>query len=53
MLVYALVGFLVALAFAAVSISSGIGLIMVKQRKGLYSKKNDKGIYVYVYRERL
>ena len=34
MLVYALVGFLVALAFAAVSISSGIGLIMVKQRKG-------------------
>lgn len=53
MLVYALVGFLVALAFAAVSISSGICLIMVKQRKGLYSKKSDKGIYVYAYRERL
>ena len=53
MLVYALVGFLVALAFAAVSISGGIGLIMVKQRKGLYSKKNDKGIYIYAYRERL
>lgn len=53
MLVYALVGFLVALVFATVSISSGICLIMVKQRKGLYSKKNDKGIYVYAYRERL
>lgn len=53
MLVYALLGFLLALVFAVVSISCGIGLIMVKQRKGLYSKKTDKGIYIYAYRERL
>lgn len=53
MLVYALLGFLSALAFAVVSISCGIGLIMVKQRKGLYSKKTDKGFYIYAYRERL
>ena len=53
MLVYALTGFLLALAFSAVSISTGIGLIMVRQRRGLYSKKTDKGIFIYVYRERL
>ena len=38
MLVYALTSFLLALAFSAVSISTGIGLIMVRQRRGLYSK---------------
>ena len=53
MLVYALTGFLLALAFSAVSISTGIGLIMVRQRRGLYSKKTDKGIFIYAYSERL
>ena len=38
MLVYALTSCLLALAFSAVSISTGIGLIMVRQRRGLYSK---------------
>ena len=53
LLVYALTGFLLALAFSAVSISTGIGLIMVRQRRGLYSKKTDKGIFIYAYSERL
>ena len=53
MLVYALTGFLLAVVFAAVSISAGIGMIMVKQRRGLYSKKTDKGIFIYAYSERL
>ena len=53
MLVYALTGFIIALAFAAVSISVGIGLIMVKQRRGLYTKKVDKGIFIYAYSERI
>ena len=53
MLVYALTGFLLALAFSAVSISTGIGLIMVRQRRGLYSKKTDKGIFISAYSERL
>ena len=53
MLVYALTGFLLALAFSAVSISTGIGLIMVRQRRGLCSKKTDKGIFIYAYSERL
>ena len=47
MLVYVLVGFLVGLGFAVIAISTGIGLIMVKQRKGLHTKKSDKGIFVY------
>ena len=47
MIVYALTGFLVGLGFAVASISTGIGLIMVKQRKGLHTKKQEKGIYIY------
>lgn len=53
MLVYALTGFIIALAFAVVTICLGIGMILVKQRRGLYSKKTDKGIYVYARKERL
>ena len=51
--VYALFGFLLALVFAAVTITVGIALILVKQRKGLYSKKIGRGLYVFVCRERL
>ena len=37
----------IGLAFAVVSISIGFGLIMVKQRRGLHSKKTDKGVFIY------
>ena len=47
MLVYALTGFIIGLAFAVLSISTGVGIIMVKQRRGLHSKKTDKGVFVY------
>ena len=47
MIVYALVGFLLGLAFAVVVLSAGISTILVKQRKGLHSKKEDKGVFVY------
>ena len=47
MIMYAIAGFIVGLVFAVVSISSGIAFIMVKQRKGLHTKKSDKGIFVY------
>ncbi len=47
MLVYALTGFIIGLAFAVLSISTGVGIIMVKQRRGLHSKKGDKGVFVY------
>ena len=47
MLVYAMAGFIIGLAFAVISISCGAGLIMVKQRRGLHTKKSDKGIFIY------
>lgn len=53
MLVYALVGFVIALVFAVISISTGVVLIMVKQRRGLYTKKIDKGVFIYAYGERI
>lgn len=47
MLVYALAGFVAALAFAVVTTSVGSGFIMVRQRRGLHTKKTDKGVFVY------
>ena len=47
MLVYALTGFIIGLAFAVISISCGVGLIMMKQRRGLHSKTTDQGIFIY------
>lgn len=53
MIVYALAGFLLGLAFAVVAISSGFGLIIIKQRRGLHSKRTDKGIFIYACSRRL
>lgn len=53
MIVYALTGFIWGLAFAVVVISSGFGLIILKQRKGLHSKKCDKGIFIYACSRKL
>lgn len=47
MLVYAFLGFLLALGFVVVAISTGFGLIIVRQRRGLHTKKTDKGIFIY------
>jgi len=47
MLVYVLTGFVIGLAFAVVAICTGFGLIMVRQRRGLHTKKTDKGIFIY------
>ena len=53
MLIYTLLGFLVGLIFAVVTLSVGSGLIILKQRKGLHSKKEDKGVFVYSSGSRL
>lgn len=44
---FALWGFLAGLIFAVVVLSAGISTILVKQRKGLHSKKEDKGVFIY------
>lgn len=43
----AIVGFMAGLITLVVAVAIGAALIMLKQRKGLHSKKNDKGIFVY------
>ncbi len=47
MVVYIIFGFVAGLVFAAVAFSTGIGMILVKQRRGLHTKKVEKGIFVY------
>lgn len=46
---YCLLGFVAGLVVLATVLSTGIALIILKQRKGLHSKKNDRGVYVYAY----
>lgn len=53
MLLYSILGFFVGLIFAAVTLSVGAGMIMLKQKKGLHSKKEDKGIFIYSSGSRL
>ena len=44
---YCLSGFLAGLIVLVVTLGGGAALILLKQRKGLHSKKNDKGVFVY------
>lgn len=44
---YCLSGFVAGLIVLVVSLGGGATLILIKQRKGLHSKKNDKGVFVY------
>ena len=44
---YCLSGFLAGLIVLVVTLCGGASLILLKQRKGLHSKKNDKGVFVY------
>lgn len=44
---YCLSSFLAGLIVLVVTLGSGAALILLKQRKGLHSKKNDKGVFVY------
>lgn len=46
-LAYCLAGFIIGLAVLATVISIGAVLILVKQRKGLHSKKEDKGVFIF------
>ena len=46
---YCLGGFVAGLVTLTVVICAGIALIMFKQQKGLHTKKNKHGVYVYAY----
>lgn len=44
---YILLGFVVGLIVLVVTIAVGALIILLKQRRGLHSKKCDKGIFIY------
>lgn len=44
---YIILGFVAGLVTLVVVVAAGAALIMLKQRKGLHSKKNEKGVFVY------
>lgn len=50
---YCLAGFVSALIVLAVAITSGVGLILFKQRKGLHSKRQKRGVFIYAYSKKM
>ena len=46
---YCMFGFVVGLIVLAVSLLAGAALIFVKQKKGLHTKKEDRGVFIYAY----
>jgi hypothetical protein len=52
-IVYCIIGFVVALIVLAVSLCTGAFLIFFKQKKGLHTKKEDHGVFIYSCSHRL
>ncbi len=52
-LMYCMFGFVVGLITAVVSVSVGAGFILVKQKKGLHTKKKDDGVFIFAYSKRI
>lgn len=50
---YCLAGFVAGLVVLVAVLSTGIALIMLKQRKGLHTKKDRRGVYVYACSKKL
>ena len=48
-IVYCIFGFVAGLIVLAVSLLSGAALIYFKQKKGLHTKKEDRGVFIYAY----
>ena len=49
----AIIGIIAGLIVLVVAIATGAGLIMFKQRKGMHTKKNDQGVFIYAYSKRI
>lgn len=50
---YCLLGFVAGLVVLAATVSAGIVLILLKQRKGLHSKKVAPGVYIYAHSRKI
>ena len=49
----AILGFVVGLVILAVSLCSGAALIFFKQKKGLHTKKEEHGVFIYACSHRM
>lgn len=52
-LAYLVMGFLAGLIVLVIVVAAGAALIFFKQKRGLHSKKIEKGVYVYAYSKKL
>lgn len=52
-IVYCLFGFLAGLAVLCISLITGALLIFFKQKKGLHTKKEDHGVFIYAYSRKM
>lgn len=50
---YCLLGFVAGLTVLAAVICAGAALIFIKQKKGLHTKKNERGVFVYAYSKKV
>ena len=50
---YCIAGFILGLAVLAIAITIGAGLILFKQRKGLHSKRQDQGVFIYAHSKKM
>ncbi|MDO4672090.1 MAG: DUF4133 domain-containing protein, partial [Porphyromonadaceae bacterium] len=52
-LAYCLIGFVAGLITLVAALGTGAAFIFLKQRKGLHSKKEDKGIFIYAHSKKV
>lgn len=50
---YCILGFVTGLLVLAVSLCTGAALIFFKQKKGLHTKKEDHGVFIYACSHRM
>ena len=50
---YCLIGFVGGLIVLSVSLCTGAALVFFKQKKGLHTKKEDHGVFIFAYSRRM
>ena len=50
---YCLIGFVAGLIVLSVSLCTGATLVFFKQKKGLHTKKEDHGVFIFAYSRRM
>ena len=50
---YCVAGFVLALVLLSFTVTSGVGLILFKQRKGLHDKRQERGVFIYAHSKKM